>query len=74
MNVFFCLDKRAIVLSLTGLFLVLNIVFTAVTLALGPSWYGYGFTVAVLVSILVGLVVLDRKLDRLEYETFMLQH
>ncbi|HEU4622794.1 MAG TPA: exopolysaccharide Pel transporter PelG [Burkholderiaceae bacterium] len=74
MNVFFYLDKRAIVLSLTALFCVLNVVFTAMTLMLGPSWYGYGFTVAVLVTIVVGLAILDRKLDRLEYETFMLQH
>ncbi|MFX8565801.1 exopolysaccharide Pel transporter PelG, partial [Acinetobacter baumannii] len=36
-NVFFYLDKRRIVLFLTGLFVVLNTIFTAITLYLGPA-------------------------------------
>jgi len=73
LNVFFYLDQRRIVLGLTALFTVANIGFTLLTLHLGASWYGYGFCGAALVSLVAGLFMLDRKLDRLEYETFMLQ-
>jgi polysaccharide biosynthesis protein PelG len=72
-NVFFYLDKRRVVVALVGLFVGLNVVFTAITLALNPAWYGYGFAGSLLVVVLVSLVWLDRKLDTLEYETFMLQ-
>lgn len=73
LNVFFYLDQRRIVLSLCGLFSLANIVLTGLTLDLGAAWYGYGYTLATLLVLLIGLHTLDRKLDRLEYETFMLQ-
>ncbi|MBP9218824.1 MAG: exopolysaccharide Pel transporter PelG [Sterolibacterium sp.] len=73
LNVLFYLDQRRIVVQLTGLFLVCNIVFTAITLKLGAAWFGYGFALAMLVSVLVGIRALTRRLDQLEYETFMMQ-
>lgn len=39
---------------------------------LGPSFFGYGFTLSLLVCVLVGLYRLTTALDDLEYETFML--
>ncbi len=72
-NVFFYLDNRWIVLGLTGLFVALNIGFTAVTLWLGPEFYGYGIAGALTLTIMLGFRFLDRVLDRLEYKTFMLQ-
>ena len=72
-NVFFYLDQRVMVLRLSLLFTLSNVVFTLLTLQLGPTAYGYGFAAAVLVTTVVALAVLSRKLDRLEYETFMLQ-
>lgn len=72
-NVFFYLDKRWVVLGLTGLFVLLNGIFTAVTLWLGPKFYGYGFAVALALVVMLGFWLLDRKLDSLEYDTFMLQ-
>lgn len=72
-NVFFYLDKRKIVLMLVAAFVALNVVFTAITLALNPAFYGYGFAGALLVVVLASLYLLDRKLESLEYETFMLQ-
>jgi len=72
-NVFFYLDKRKIVLSLVACFVVLNVAFTAVTLSLNPAYYGYGFAGSLLVVVLASLYLLDRKLESLEYETFMLQ-
>lgn len=73
LNVFFYLDQRRIIVLLTSLFLALNLLFTAVTLNLGAPWYGYGYAAAVLVALMLGLFLLDRRLWRLEYETFMLQ-
>lgn len=73
LNVFFYLDQRRIIVLLTALFFGLNVGFTALTLRLGAPWYGYGYAAAVLVALGLGLFLLDRRLWRLEYETFMLQ-
>ena len=73
MNVFFYLDKRVIVMGCVGAFVTLNVVFTAITLANNPAWYGYGFAASLLVVVMASLYLLDRKLEVLEYETFMLQ-
>lgn len=73
MNVFFYLDKRRVVLGLTAIFAALNGLFTWATLDLGAAWFGYGFAAAVFVTMFIAFQVLDRRLERLEYETFMLQ-
>ena len=51
LNVFFYLDQRRIVLFLCVEFLLLNVLFTAATLWLGAALYGYGFTLAVLLTL-----------------------
>ncbi|WP_233870519.1 exopolysaccharide Pel transporter PelG [Paraburkholderia adhaesiva] len=73
LNVFFYLDRRVIVTGCVSAFVVLNITFTAFTLAQNPAWYGYGFAASLLVVVVASLYLLDRKLEVLEYETFMLQ-
>jgi uncharacterized membrane protein len=73
LNVFFYLDKRRTVLAVALVFLVLNAALTWVTLQLGVTWFGYGFALAVLAAVIAGFYLLDRKLETLEYETFMLQ-
>ena len=73
LNVFFYLDKRRVVLFLTAAFVVLNFVLTAISLKLGPAYYGYGFALALLIVAMVGAWRLSRTLARLEYETFMMQ-
>ena len=73
LNVFFYLDQRRIVLVLCVEMVLLNIVFTALTLHLGAAFYGYGFAGSMLVTLCTGMVLLTRQLNRLEYETFMLQ-
>lgn len=73
LNVFFYLDKRRTVLAVVLLFLALNGLFTWATLQLGVTWFGYGFALALLASVVAGFWALDRKLESLEYETFMLQ-
>ena len=73
LNIFFYLDQRRITLGLSVMFLILNTVFTWVTQRLGPSYYGYGFALSMLVTCLSGLWLLSSQLDSLEYETFMMQ-
>lgn len=72
MNVLFYLDKRVIALFLTALFAVSNLLFSLLSVYLGATWYGYGFAISLLITVVVGLYLLDRKLAILEYETFML--
>lgn len=60
-------------LGLCGGLVVLNFALTALSLHLGPTFYGFGFALAVFVVVLAGFVLLTRKLELLEYETFMLQ-
>lgn len=73
LNVLMYLDQRGIALGLTALFAASNLLLTILTQLMGPTFYGYGFAASVTLTSLVGLALLSRKLDRLEYETFMLQ-
>ncbi|MCK5925641.1 MAG: exopolysaccharide Pel transporter PelG [Methylococcales bacterium] len=72
-NVLFYLDKRYIILGLCSFFALANLALTLLSQHLGASFYGYGFAVAIFMTTFAGFVLLDRKLIRLEYETFMLQ-
>jgi uncharacterized membrane protein len=72
LNVFFYLDKRRVVLELCVLFAILNAALTLLSMHLGPSFFGYGFTLSLLVCVLLGLARLSSALEDLEYETFML--
>lgn len=71
LNVFFYLDKRAIVLELCVLFVLANGALTLFSQMLGPTFFGYGFTLSLLLCVLLGLYRLNRALDDLEFETFM---
>ena len=73
LNVLFYLDQRRSVVVLTAMLPLTNILFTAISLQLGAPWFGYGFALAMLVTVLVGIWLLSRKLEVLEYETFMLR-
>ncbi|BFO54250.1 MULTISPECIES: exopolysaccharide Pel transporter PelG [Comamonadaceae] len=73
LNVFFYLDQRRIVLMLCVQFVLLNMLLTGFTLHAGAALYGYGFAIATLLTLCTGMYLLSRQLNRLEYETFMLQ-
>jgi len=73
LNIFFYLDRRARVVALTAIFLGLNTGLSILSTHMGLYFYGYGFAVSLLVSVLTGLVWLDRDMERVEYQTFMLQ-
>ena len=73
LNVFFYLDRRRTVLRLTGIFVLANALFTGLTLAIGPSTFGYGFALALLVVVVLAVRMLDEKFSTLEYDTYMLR-
>lgn len=73
LNVLFYLDRRATVLKLCLMLLATNAFFSWMTLIAGPLFFGTGFGLSVLLTAGVGLVLLMRHLEQLEYETFMLQ-
>lgn len=73
LNVFFYLDKRSVVLKLCFLFVVLNASLTVLSQYLGPAYFGYGFTISLLVCVFVAIYQLSLTLDKLIYHTFMLR-
>ncbi|RII30467.1 MAG: histidine kinase [Geobacter sp.] len=73
LNIYFYLDRRGRALFLTALFATLNLVFSVISISLGPFFYGYGFALSLCIAIMCGMYLLDYDLQRLEYETFMLQ-
>lgn len=73
LNVMFYLDLRRDVVLLTATLLITNAVFSTVSIYLGAAWFGYGFALAMLVTVLAGVWILNRRLEALEFETFMLQ-
>ena len=73
MNVFFYLDKRREVLITVVVLSILNTLLSMLSVRLGVAFYGYGFALAMLITLVFALRMLEYKLGRLEYETFMLQ-
>ncbi|PSU44837.1 histidine kinase [Photobacterium frigidiphilum] len=73
LNVMFYLDKRYSALALTVFMAVGNYIFSHISIELGPVFYGYGFSVTMLFTTIIGLIMLDRQFNDLEYRTFMLQ-
>lgn len=70
-TILFYLDYRRLVLALSALFAVANLGLSLLTIELGPRFFGLGFAGATGLTSLVSFAVLSRKLDRLDYETFM---
>jgi uncharacterized membrane protein len=71
LTILFYLDCRKLALWLAALFAGANLTFSIASQHLGPRFYGFGFLVATALTSLVALAALSRKLDRLDYETFM---
>lgn len=71
LTVLFYLDCRKVALAISALFAGLNLSLSIVTQQLGPRFYGFGFLLAAAVTSLVALSALSRRLERLDYETFM---
>jgi uncharacterized membrane protein len=73
MNVLFYLDQRQAVLRISLFFALSNGAFSWASLQLHPMFLGSGLGLSVLLTSIVALATLWRKLQKLEYETFMLR-
>jgi uncharacterized membrane protein len=72
-SILFYLDRRREVAVLTCLLFVVNLVGTWLSQKLGPAYYGFGFGLAMTVTSVAAVVMLNRILRDLVRDTFMLQ-
>ncbi|HHH19302.1 MAG TPA: histidine kinase [Campylobacterales bacterium] len=67
------LDRQKEALIYTLLFVLLNALLTWISIQLGPYFYGYGFSVTLLLLFVASIHTLNKILQELDYQTFMLQ-
>jgi uncharacterized membrane protein len=73
LNILFYLDRLRTAAAVSATMLLANVGFSYLSLLLGPFFYGYGFVLAMLLSAVLVLSVIDRVMDTLNYTTFMLR-
>ncbi|MBE5949967.1 MAG: hypothetical protein E7260_00085 [Lachnospiraceae bacterium] len=66
-------DARIEALKISAVFAGLGILFSVVTLYLGPDTFGLGFALAAVISSVYGLCLLNRYVKRLEFHVFCSQ-
>ncbi|MEO8994025.1 MAG: exopolysaccharide Pel transporter PelG, partial [Rhodanobacter sp.] len=57
--------------AITAVMLLANAACSWFSIVLGPYFYGYGFASGMLIATVVALPLVNRRLSRLNYETFM---
>jgi len=72
LTVLFYFDRQKETAYLSFIFLVLNGIFSYLSIKLGPFFYGYGFVMAFLISNVIGFILVRRLIGRINYATFML--
>jgi len=71
--ILYYLDRKIVAMWLCIAFFVLNTVLTLVSIDMGPAMFGYGYTISLLIVFIASIIVIRNEMDRLDYETFMLQ-
>ena len=64
-------DFQKETLFLIGFFMFVNGALTYLSQRLGEAYFGYGYGVACVASLMLGLGILFHKLQHLEYATFV---
>jgi uncharacterized membrane protein len=67
------LDKRRATMWLSLIFLILNATLTMVSIYLGPYFFGYGYSLSLLIVFIISLGVIKTTIEDIEYETFLLR-
>jgi len=67
------LDKQKEALLYTFAFVLLNALLTYISIHMGPYFYGYGYSITLLILFVASIRTLNTILQELDYETFMLQ-
>ncbi|MBX3709412.1 MAG: exopolysaccharide Pel transporter PelG [Gammaproteobacteria bacterium] len=73
LNITFYLDKRMEALQLSLIAVILNVIFTMISIHLGPNYYGFGFTFAFFLTCTFGYYWLSDMMEDLEYKMIMLR-
>lgn len=64
-------DLRRVLLAVAVVFFVLNAALTLATLWLGPEYYGYGYFLGALLTLVFAYLAVAQRLARLPYLTFV---
>jgi uncharacterized membrane protein len=67
------LDRQKEAFYYTLFFVLINALLTWISIQLGPYFYGYGYSVTLLILFVASIHTLNKILQELDYETFMLQ-
>ncbi len=67
------IDQRRATLLVVGVFTLCNTVLTLASFYLGSAFYGWGYLGATLIAAILGWFLLDSRLKRLQFLTFMRQ-
>ncbi len=68
---FFYFDKVNDSLLVSFLFFALNFIFSAISIRLGPYFFGYGYAASILVCIIISAFLMRRFLHEIHYHTYM---
>jgi uncharacterized membrane protein len=71
--ILYYLDRKKVAMWLSIAFFILNTILTLLSIDIGPAMYGYGYAVSLLIVFAASIIVLRNEMERLNYETFMLQ-
>ena len=73
LGLLFYYDLRLYALYVAITFFGLNSYLSYISIHLGPYFYGYGFTISLIISSILGIALLRRFLNEIHYRTYMLQ-
>ncbi len=71
--ILYYLDRKKVAMWLSITFFVLNGLLTYLSIYMGTGMFGYGYTVSLLIVFALSMLVMRNEMDKLNYETFMLQ-
>ncbi len=71
--ILYYLDRKKSAMWLSIAFFLLNGLLTWLSIDMGTAMYGYGYTVSLLIVFTFGVLVIRDEMEKLNYETFMLQ-
>ena len=70
LNILYYMTQYLHAFYVSLLFVLSNFTFTLLSLHAGPSFFGYGFSLSLVLSIACALIFLNRGFNNLEYTTF----
>lgn len=72
LNILYYMTRYRHAFYVSFVFFISNLIFTLISFYAGPLYFGYGFCVSLLLSIVFALMFLNEDFNDLEYLTFMM--